>query len=142
MKQLTRSQEHYLKAVLKCSLGSESARICEVAEDLHVKKSSVCTAMKKLEHMGLIERNEHQIFLTEKGWEHVNLGIDRLEIIKTFLVSVLDVEEKAAQLDACAMEHVISNKTLCSMCRQISKAGASHICPNDCRVKISRRNDG
>ena len=128
---LTRSQEHYLRGIFALSSDGEGTRICDVAEELGVSRPSVCTAVKTLERMGLIERDEsRQILLTTKGMEQANLMLDKLAIIKSFLVDVLQVNVKSAQLDACAIGHVISMETLCSLCRCLDRR-----CTKKCYVK-------
>ncbi len=130
---LTSSQEHYLKAIFTLSSTSGFTRICDVAEELDVKKSSVCTAVKTLEHMALVKRDVHrQIILTSKGENQAYLIMNKLSIIRCYLIEVLGIDAEAAELDACAIEHVVSNETLCSMCRQTGK----DICAENCYLKI------
>ena len=130
---LTRSQEHYIRAIFALSSDGEGARICDVAENLGVSKPSVCTAMKTLERMKLVQRDiQHQIFLTQKGENQAYLIINKLSIIRCYLIEVLGIDAEAAELDACAIEHVLSNETLCSMCRQTGK----DICAENCYLKI------
>ena len=119
MTALTSSQEHYLKAIFTLSSTSGFTRICDVAEELNVKKSSVCAAVKTLERMGLVKRDvQRQIILTLKGENQAHLIMNRLSIIRCYLIETLDIDTEAAELDACAIEHVVSNETLCSMCKQ------------------------
>ena len=130
---LTPSQEHYLKAIFMLSSTSGSTRICDVAEELNVKKPSVCTAVKTLEHMALVKRDgQRQIILTPKGKNQAYLIKNKFSIIRCYLIEILGIDEEAAELDACAIEHVVSNETLCSMCRQTGK----DICSEDCYLKI------
>ena len=130
---LTSSQEHYLKAIFTLSSTSGFTRICDVAEELDVKKPSVCTAVKTLEHMNMVQRDVHrQIILTPKGKNRAYLIMNKLSIIQCYLIEVLGIDVEAAELDACAIEHVLSNETLCSMCRQTGK----DICAENCYLKI------
>ena len=130
---LTPSQEHYLKAIFTLSSISGFTRICDVAEELDVTKPSVCTAVKILEHMNLVQRDiQRQIILTQKGENQAYLIMNKLSIIRCYLIEVLGIDAEAAELDACAIEHVVSNETLCSMCRQTGK----DICAEDCCLKI------
>ncbi len=133
MDTLTSSQEHYLKAIFTLSSISGFTRICDVAEELDVKKSSVCTAVKTLEYMGLVERDVHrQIILTPKGENKAYLIMNKFSIIRCYFIEVLGIDKEVAELDACAIENVLSNETLCSMCRQTGK----DICSEDCYMKI------
>ncbi len=73
-----------------------------------------------------------QIILTLKGKNQAYLIMNKLSIIRCFLIEILGIDEDAAELDACAIEHVLSNETLCSMCRQTGR----DICSEDCYLKI------
>ncbi|NCD04241.1 MAG: metal-dependent transcriptional regulator [Clostridia bacterium] len=130
---LTSSQEHYLKAIFTLSSTSGFTRICDVAEELDVRKPSVCTAVKTLENMGLVKRDVHrQIILTPNGENQAYLIMNKLSIVRCYFIEVLGIDKDAAELDACAIENVLSNETLCSMCRQTGK----DICSEDCYLKI------
>ena len=134
MTALTRSQEHYIKAIFTLSSAGGDARICNVAEKLGVSRPSVCAAVKVLERMELVKRDVHrQIILTPKGENQAYLIMNKLSIVRCFLIAVLGIDEDAAELDACAIEYVLSNETLCSMCRQLGKG----TCSEDCYLKIN-----
>ena len=133
MGRLTPSQERYLKAIFTLYSASGSTRICDVAETIGVKKSSVCTAVKSLERMNLVKRDVYrQIVLTSKGKNQAYLIMNKLSIVRCYLMEVLGIAKDAAELDACALEHVLSNDTLCSMCKQTGK----DINSEDCYLKI------
>ncbi len=118
MKTLTPSKQHYIKEIHILSSGSEGVHITEIAKRLGVTKASVCTAMKVLQKENLVYRNgKHLIFLTEAGKMQALKLIKKFGIIKKFLIEVLHVNHQTAELDSCALEHVISNETLHSMCR-------------------------
>ena len=133
---LTPSQGHYLKAIFVLSSASGSTRICDVAEELGVSKPSVCTAVKTLERMCLVERDAgRRILLTAEGKEKAVLIIDKLTIIRTFLVEVLQVDMESAEKDACAMEHAVSGETLCSICRRLGEETREAICGGRCLLR-------
>ncbi len=71
-------------------------------------------------------------FGVSKGENQAYLIMNKLSIIRCYLIEVLGIDEDAAEQDACAIEHVVSNETLCSMCRQTGK----DICSEDCYLKI------
>lgn len=138
MTTLTPSQEHYVKVIYMLSPYGEGVRICDIAERLEVAKSSVCVAMKALQRMDLVERDtRRQVLLTPQGKAQALLIVDKLSIIKCFLVEVLHINADAAEADACAMEHVVSNETLCSMCRQINHAAKKCVCSGGCYVQTN-----
>ena len=119
---LTRSQEHYLRGIFALSSDGEGTRICDVAEELGVSRPSVCTAVKTLERMNLVQRDiQRQILLTQKGENQAYLIMNKLSIIRCYLIEVLGIDAEAAEQDASAIEQVVSKETLCSMCRQTGK---------------------
>jgi DtxR family Mn-dependent transcriptional regulator len=90
---LTSLQEHYLKAIFTLSSISGFTRICDVAEKLDVRKPSVCTAVKTLEYMGLVERDVHrQIILTPKGKNQAYLIMNKFLIIRCYFIEVLGIK--------------------------------------------------
>ena len=136
MKSLTPSQDHYLRAILLLSSGENGARICDVAERLGVSKPSVCTAVKTLERMNLVKRDvQRQIILTPKGTNQARLIMNRQTIIQCYLIEVLGIGIGAAELDSCAIEHVLSNETLCSMCKQTGR----DLCTKNCSLNIEAK---
>lgn len=118
---LSKSQAHYVKAIYALSATCDGVRICDIAEELCLSKASVSLAMKRLAKQGLVRKDtERHIFLTKDGRREAVLMLDKFDMIRRFLVGVLAVDEKVAEQDACAIEHVISEDTLCAMCRFFS----------------------
>jgi DtxR family transcriptional regulator, Mn-dependent transcriptional regulator len=116
MNQLTPSKEHYIKAIYALSAKEGSARISDIADALSVSKASVCVAMNSLRKLKLIKRNsEHRVLLTGEGRKKAILLTDKFTLIRQFLIKVLHVPPQTAKVDACAMEHIVSDETLLSM---------------------------
>lgn len=134
MKKLTTSRQHYIKAVYELDKAG-GVRISDIAINLGHTKASVCVAMKSLEDMGYIKRDENRlVHLTENGkWQALVL-LDKFSIVKYFLTEVLKVDPKTAEVDSCSIEHVISNETLCSICRFIDYKSERKVCSNKCHL--------
>ena len=133
MSNLSTSMQHYIKAIYELSINGKGIRISDIAAELNVTKASVCTAMKSLEQKKMVYRGaERLVLITNEGEYQAILIIDKFSIIRRFLTNVLGVSNEIAEQDACAIEHVLSNKTLCSMCRQINRS----ICSEACCLKI------
>lgn len=118
MKALTMSMQNYINVIYGLSSHTEGVRVSDIAAELNVAKSSVCTAMSKLQDNGLIHRDDKRlVFLTKDGEYQEILALDKVSIIRKFLTDVLGVKHEIADTDVCAIEHVISVETLCSLCR-------------------------
>ena len=109
----TPSQDHYIKTIYNLSPGNQGVHITEIAAKLEVTKASVCTAMKTLQKGKFVYRGKKRmVFLSEKG-KYQALGLtEKYDIIKCFLLEVLQVDRETASQDACAMEHILSSETL------------------------------
>ncbi len=119
MKSTTPSQENYLRSIIMLSPGNNGVRISDMAVKLDVSKASVCVAANNLEQLDLIERDHSRlVYLTPKGKEFAYRLLDKHSIIKAFLIEILQIDAETAQKDACAMEHLVSDDTLCSMCNR------------------------
>lgn len=56
--------------------------------------------------------------------------LDTFLLIYEFLINVLHVNPQIAQMDAYAMEHLLSPKTTCALCRYVR----NNTCNNGCAV--------
>ena len=107
------SLEDYLEAVLELAGDDDGARTTDVAAKLGVSKASVNQAMGLLVDRGLISRERYgPVYLTEDGRNAAQAVCKRHRAIKSFLVSVLGVDESVAEEDACQIEHVVSRETM------------------------------
>lgn len=112
MSKLTFSMENYLEAVYELSAETGGARVSDIALRLGVSKASVNSAMNALHQRGLVENEKYrEIHLTEEGLRRAKLISHKHVILQTLLHRVMGVEEALASVDACAMEHVISQES-------------------------------
>jgi DtxR family transcriptional regulator, Mn-dependent transcriptional regulator len=112
VKKLTPSSEDYLETILELSGKNEAVRSVDIALHLHVSKASVNKAMGILREAGLIDQAFYgMIHLTALGSRRAAEILDRHTMLKRFLVEILEIDEATAELDACRMEHVISDTT-------------------------------
>jgi DtxR family Mn-dependent transcriptional regulator len=107
------SMEDYLEAVEMLRSKDGAVRVKEISTLLGVKMPSVTAAMKRLseERMVIYERYG-RIKLTNAGKKAAKDVFRRHEILRRFLIGVLDMDPETAAEDACRMEHVISPTTL------------------------------
>lgn len=113
---ITASLEDYLKAIYFLHQKDKAVRLIDIAERMSVSKPSVCNAVSQLLDLCLIKHEKFgPILLTDHGLETAKSLVSKYEIIKLFLIRVLNVEEPLANREACAMEHEICDATVAKM---------------------------
>ena len=119
---LTNSQEEYLKTIYLLEKNNNKVRVTDIAQKLKITKPSVNRAIKTLRDMGLIEYEVYgDIAFTYEGEEIAKDIIKKYDIIKMFLVDILEVDEKDAEEEAKSMKHAMSPDTTKKLEKYISK---------------------
>lgn len=116
-----KSAEDYLESILVLSKELPYVRSIDIAKDLNFSKPSVSVAMKKLNGSNHIhiDSNGH-ITLTEKGLQIATNIYSRHVVISNFLQKI-GVSEKQSLIDACLIEHDISDETFSKLKQFINK---------------------
>ena len=108
---LRESGEMYLETVLVLSEKGAPVRSLDVANHLGFSKPSVSRAMGKLKSEEYIKIDpQGYITLTEKGENIAKSIYEKRIVLKDFIMS-LGVDEETASVDACRIEHVLSDQT-------------------------------
>ena len=108
---LRESGEMYLETVLVLSEKGAPVRSLDVANHLGFSKPSVSRAMGKLKSEEYIKIDpQGYITLTEKGENIAKSIYEKRIVLKDFIMS-LGVDEETASVDACRIEHVLSDKS-------------------------------
>ena len=111
--ELSEALEDYLETILNLENVQKVARAKDIAENLGVQRGSVTSALKSLKEKGLINYEPYSfITLTPKGIKHAKGISKRHDVIKDFLLTILQIDEETADSTACRMEHAIDEKTL------------------------------
>ena len=109
--QLYESSENYLEAILRLEEELGSVRSIDVANALGFTKPSVSVAMKKLRQSGYIEvGGDGVLHLLPAGRAVAERIYERHRLLTDFFVS-LGVEPSVAAVDACKVEHDLSDET-------------------------------
>ncbi|MDD3478461.1 MAG: metal-dependent transcriptional regulator [Candidatus Izemoplasmatales bacterium] len=104
------SLEDYLEAIYM--LGGENIRTTDVANHMTCSKASVNRAVNTLQEKGLVQKEPYgDISLTKAGVTQSKRVLKKHLLIKRFLMEVLEVEEERANVEACGIEHNISEDT-------------------------------
>lgn len=118
--QIRASAEDYLETILLLSQKSDAVRSIDIVSEMGFSKPSVSIAMKKLRENGMIEVDtEGHITLTDKGLLAAENVYERHSTLCKWMISN-GVSEEQAAIDACEMEHIISDETF-EMIKRISK---------------------
>ncbi|MCS7181200.1 MAG: metal-dependent transcriptional regulator, partial [bacterium] len=79
-------------------------------------------ALNILKEKGYIKQEKYgYIELTDLGEKEAKKILDKHKIVFKFLIHILDVSEDVAKIDACKIEHIISDETLKKMLKLLSK---------------------
>jgi len=108
LQQLSASLEDYLEAILNLSADEEVARAKDIAVALNVARPSVTGALKILASKHLINYKPYgYVTLTPAGMEAARKVARKHDIIKSFFVEVLGLEDGVAHDAACKAEHAL-----------------------------------
>lgn len=98
--------EDYLEAIFNLSDDDRGARSRDIADAMHVHKSTVTSALRALKQMGLIHYAPYEaVSLTEAGRKVAADVVQRHETLREFFTGVLGVDPDTAEKAACGMEH-------------------------------------
>ena len=107
------SGENYLETILLLEMRNGTVRAVDIANELGYSKPSVTRAMGVLKKAGLVDQELYgTIQLTEAGRKRANEIYARHVLIKGFLMTVLSLDARTAETDACRIEHIVSQTTI------------------------------
>ena len=110
--QSTSSQENYLEHILHIS-NDGKVRAVDLADSVGVKLPSITKAVNKLVSQGLVQHEHYgTIELTRKGRLAARRIVKRDKSINDFLIHILKMNDEQAKVEACRLEHVLSDKVL------------------------------
>lgn len=109
---ITHSAAHHLMAIddLVSRLGY--ARVSDVARALSITRGSVSISLQPLKKAGLVIQDENRhMRLSAQGQALVAAIKTKRELVERLLAEVLGVSPLEAEIDACKIEHLLSNPT-------------------------------
>lgn len=117
------SSQDYLEAILELSDQQKgSVHSIDISKKLGVSRASVNRAVGVLKEAGLVSQERYStLFLTEKGREEAVSVLGRHVALRGFLTEILGVSGETAEEDACKMEHIISEETICKLKKFMDK---------------------
>lgn len=122
MDRLTASLEDYLEVICNYSENEKNVRAIDISKELEVSRASVSEALKKLASKGYINYGRYDmISLTENGKEVAQKILSKHRILQDFFENTLGLSREEASLNACRIEHVITDSAFKKISEYISK---------------------
>ncbi len=123
---LSASLEDYIEAIYNLTLDSSVARSKDIAGSLGVSKASVTQALRVLKDKGLANYKPYDfVTLTEAGKTAAAEIVERHNVLRSFFVNVLGIDDKTAQRAACRAEHSLGPKVISKLLFFVEFATAS-----------------
>lgn len=115
---VTHSVSHYLAAIAHLTERYGYARAVDVARYLEITRGSVSLALKTLKGRELVLEDENRfLVLSQEAQQIVEQIRARRRIVRGFLQDVLGVDPEQAEIDACKVEHLLSDE----VCRRLER---------------------
>ena len=118
---ISASLEDYIEAIHQISKENQVVKAIDLSKRLDVKRSSVAEAIKNLTKRELVTYENNNLKLTDKGLEIAKEVINRHNTLYNFFAKVLKVEPEEAQLNACRVEHVITENAFKNLTKYIEE---------------------
>ena len=110
--EIQRSGEDYLETIYILNRRTGYVRSIDIANEMGYSKPSVSKGMGLLREMGYISvAPDGEIKLTKTGLKRAKEVYSRHLLIREFFIRKLGVNPTTAEIDACKVEHVISEET-------------------------------
>ena len=104
------SKEDYLELIYELSQANSNFKAVDIAKKMNISRASVSEALKKLSEQGYIVYEKYkQAKLTEKGLDIAKKVVNKHNILFSFFKDYLQLSEDDAQINACRIEHVITD---------------------------------
>ncbi len=131
--EITHSGAHYLLAVAAFTKAGQAPRAADVARQLGVSRAAASLQLRALQEHGLVEPDEHgRLQLSRPGADLVARVASKREVLRVFLRDILAVRAATAELDACKVEHLLSEESGAALVRLIRFLRSSHPAARAC----------
>ncbi len=109
---VSHSAAHHLMAIDNLLQTHGYARVSDVARQLNITRGSVSISLQPLKRAGLVIQDENRhLRLSERGQALADSIRTKRVLMQRFFSDVLGVDPVQAEVDACKLEHLISNTT-------------------------------
>lgn len=119
MGSLTASLEDYLEIIFNYTNLNKNIRAVDISKELGISRASVAEALKKLTEKGFVNYSRHDsLSLTERGFLAAKNIASKHQILQKFFEN-LGLDKEEASLNACKIEHVITENAFQKIVEQI-----------------------
>ncbi len=109
---LTHSAAHHLMAIDELLGRLGYARVSDIARQLGITRGSVSISLRPLKEGRLVLQDENRhLRLSERGQALVAAIKTKRHLMRRLLAEVLGVAPEQAEIDACKLEHLLSNES-------------------------------
>jgi DtxR family Mn-dependent transcriptional regulator len=109
---LSHSSIHHLLAINNLKKKNGYSRAVDIAKYLNISRASVSITVTKLKDKGFVQEDENRfLHLSDKGEELANSVLTKRRVVEQFFREVLDLSSVDAELEACKVEHLLSEST-------------------------------
>ncbi len=131
--EITHSAAHYLLAIAAAHKAGAPPRAADIARQLGVSRAAASLQLRALQEHGLLEVDDQQrLHLSRPGADLVGRVASKREVVRIFLDEILGVRTATAELDACKVEHLLSEETGAGLVRLIRFLRSSHPAARAC----------
>ncbi|MBQ2645024.1 metal-dependent transcriptional regulator [bacterium] len=116
------SKEDYLELIYELSRQNSNFKAVDIAKKMNISRASVSEALKKLaEQEYIIYEKYKPAVLTEKGLEIAKTVLKKHNVLFSFFKDFMKLSEEDSQINACRIEHVITESAFSRIEEIVSK---------------------
>ena len=122
-KKLSASIEDYLETIYEQLEKTHKIKAVDIAKKMNISRASVTEALQKLAQKDYIvyEKN-HPIELTEKGVDIAKEVMHKHRVLCDFFTKILKIDYTEAEINACRIEHVITQEAFDKIAELVKNA--------------------
>jgi DtxR family transcriptional regulator, Mn-dependent transcriptional regulator len=125
--EITHSGAHYLLAIAALAAQGEAPRAADVARFLSVSRAATSLQLRTLQEHGLVESDASlRLRLTRRGKDLVGRVASKRKVLQVFLADILGIREELAEVDACKVEHLLSEDSGAALVRWVRFLRSGH----------------
>lgn len=116
--EITHSAAHYLLAIAALQKAQGAPRAADVARHLAVSRAAASLQLRALQEHGLVSADSRaRLHLSPAATDLVGRLASKRQVLRVFLRQILGVPEGTAEVDACKVEHLLSEETSAALVR-------------------------